>query len=117
MVWMAAENAPRAVDLFGDDDAREQMGQRHGGQRQHMFGLTPGLFVESGHAADEQRDIATRLTPRSKQFRQVFAADGSTAPVEYHGDLARTDLGEQPVFVGLTAARRDDGQLQGTVGR
>lgn len=117
MVWMTAEYAPGAVDLFGDNDAREQMGQGHGGQRQHMFGTAPGPVVESRHAANEQGDIATGLTPRGKQFRHVFAADGSTAPIEYDGDLPRTNRCEQTFFVRLTAARRYNGQLQGTVGR
>ena len=105
VVRVTAENAPGTVDLFGDDDAREQMRERHGGQRQDMIGPAPGLVVESCEAADEHGDIATRLTPLGQQFRHVFAADAATAPVEYHGGLARADLGEQPFLVGLAAAR------------
>ena len=113
---MTAQNAPGTVDLFGDNDAREQMRERHGGQGQDMIGPSAGLVVESGEAADEQGDIATRLTPLGQQFRHVFAADAPAATVEYHGDLAGADLGEQPFLVGLTAAGRYDGQVQGTVG-
>lgn len=82
-----------------------------------MFGPAPALVVEPGDTADEQGDIATGLAPLRKQFRHVFAADDSTAPVEHHGDLPRSDLREQPFFVGLTTTRRDNGEVQGTVGR
>lgn len=82
-----------------------------------MFGLQTSVFFESPDAAHQQGHVPPRLPPLGEQPGEVFAADWVTASVEYHGDLARAYLRQQPFLVGLAAAGTDDDQIQWAVGR
>ena len=68
MVWFAARDLLRAVELFEQHDAREVVRQRDGAEGQRLVGALAHCGAHAVGAADDERDVA-----RAVQLERVDA--------------------------------------------
>ena len=69
MIGMAVEEALRAVDLLGQDDAHERMGQGQRRERPALVGAPETARIEPVGPADQEGDIAPQALPVGEPSR------------------------------------------------
>jgi GNAT superfamily N-acetyltransferase len=86
VIWMSSQNCTGAVELLGEDQAGEGVGQGEGSERQEKLGAAPGLVAPAVGRADGKHDLLRTLVtalpnPRGEGLGSHLAA----AAVEQNG--------------------------------
>src|SRR5258708_10718008 len=84
MVGMADKESRSAIDLLEQDDLRQRMGQRHGGQPEHQVRVALGCGGQAVGATDDES------CGPGQQLRELRRA--ALAPALVPRDEARTPL-------------------------
>src|SRR5260221_2404790 len=84
MVGMADKESRSAIDLLKQDDLRQRMGQRHGGQPEHQVRVAPGCGGQAVGATDDESCVP------GQQLRALLRCELAPALVQL--DEARTPL-------------------------
>src|SRR6185437_10214304 len=102
VIGVTGEDGDGAVDLLGENDARQAVRQGHGRQRQHEIGLGRSRKPKTVGAADKEGEtLRTAVAKLGEALREAFASELSAAPVETDQFVRGWSLGEKQLCFGL----------------
>lgn len=83
VVGMPCEDCEGAVDLFGENDANELMGQRHAAEGEYQVSARAhGSGPSIGWPNRKDERLLPAVPPQSNPPRQLFRADDLTPAIE-----------------------------------
>ena len=111
---MTAEHGESAVDLLGENGAREFVGKGHGGEGEELIGAGALVGGEAVVAADEEDEVAAHLLVTGKDLGERGGIEGLAGGIEE--DLAGCGVfGPEVKTIGLNlphlAGREASGAL------
>lgn len=104
VVWMAAQECGRAIELFRDDDSRQSVWQCHGAEIEHEIGALQDLRRMPIRAANQNREIRNAtIQGSSEEVRKFVARQRFPAFIQCDDRCVRGDRPEQSTrFIGLS---------------
>ena len=86
---MALEDAPGTVELFGQDDTHERVGEGQRRERPALLGARQAGRRQAVGAADQQRDVAPAGAPGFERAGELLGGPGAATDVERNRQRAR----------------------------
>jgi hypothetical protein len=82
VIGVASEDLLRAIDLFEQHPARQQMRPSHRAERQHERCLLDDALVKTLGTADDKSEIGSGLAPRVEALGKIGTLELRSAPIK-----------------------------------